>query len=336
MAQTTLRVALDWTPNTNHTGFYVAHCQKLYEAEGLKVEFVLPQTAAAEGLTPARLVAAKKADFAVAPSESAISFATSEPDKPRLVAVAALLQGSTSCITTLKASGIDRPAKLAGKRYASYVGRFEDPIVRQMVANDGGDGSKVDCHALDAHGYADEAIEKEGSVVAAMLEKGLSDSTWIFHHWEGILAERTQPGLLNHFALEDYNIPYGYSPVLLAHPDMIKEQSDVLRKFLAATGAGYTFAASPENAKASTQALLEGSEQHESIRGKDAFVEESQRSICDKYLTPAGKWGGMDLERWDKFVDFLTENKIIRARDGTTVISKEDIAIAQLFSNEFL
>ena len=53
------------------------------------------------------------------------SFATSEKDKPKLVAVAALLQGSTSAICTLKSSGIDTPAKLEGKRYASYGGRFE-------------------------------------------------------------------------------------------------------------------------------------------------------------------------------------------------------------------
>ena len=30
-----------------------------------------------------------------------------------------------------------------------------------------------------------------GSVVASMLDKGLSDSTWIFSHWEGVLAERS-------------------------------------------------------------------------------------------------------------------------------------------------
>ena len=204
-------VALDWTPNTNHNGFYMAQKAGLYAAAGLKVS--LRSADAGDGTTPARQVAQRLAHFAVAPSESAVSFATTEPDKPRLVAVAALLQGSASAICTLKSSGIDRPAKLAGKRYASYNGRFEDPIVSQMVSNDGGDGKCVQFHGLDAHAYQDGDTMGAGSVVASYLEKGKSDSTWIFPAWEGILAERAGQQL-HCFALEDYGIPYGYSPVL--------------------------------------------------------------------------------------------------------------------------
>lgn len=33
-------VALDWTPNTNHTGFFVAKAQGLYAAAGLKVRLL--------------------------------------------------------------------------------------------------------------------------------------------------------------------------------------------------------------------------------------------------------------------------------------------------------
>lgn len=59
-----------------------------------------------------------------------------------------------------------------------------------MVANDGGDGAAVRFHSLDAHGYADAAAMSGGSVVASHLAKGASDSTWVFPHWEGLLAER--------------------------------------------------------------------------------------------------------------------------------------------------
>lgn len=41
---------------------------------------------------------------------------------------------------TLKSSGIDRPAQLDGKNYASYGARFEGRIVQQMIKNDGGKG----------------------------------------------------------------------------------------------------------------------------------------------------------------------------------------------------
>ena len=178
-----LVVCLDWTPNTNHAGFYVAAADGLYAKSGLDVELRSPDADPAQKLTPARQVAAGQAQFAVTPSESAISFSTTDHEVPKLRAVAALVQGDTSAICTLTSSGIDRPAKLAGKRYASYDGRFEDPIVAQMVRNDGGDGDAVNFHSLDALAFADAATMGAGSVVASYLETGKSDATWIFPAW---------------------------------------------------------------------------------------------------------------------------------------------------------
>ncbi|CAE7517718.1 thiY [Symbiodinium natans] len=310
-------VALDWTPNTNHSGFYVAQV-KLCSAD------------AGDGTTPARQVAQRAAHFAVAPSESAVSFATTEPDKPRLVAVAALLQGSASAICTLKSSGIDRPAKLAGKRYASYNGRFEDPIVSRMVSNDGGDGQSVQFHGLDAHGYQDDDTMGAGSVVASYLEKGRSDSTWIFPAWEGVLAERAGQHL-HCFGLEDYGIPYGYSPVLLAHPDdLVGPQAERVKAFLAATAEGYRRAAAgPEEA---AKALASCG--HPSLKDPE-FLEASSSCIAKQFLTPDGKWGFMDSKRWDDFVNFLCLSGIVRDRAGGA-IPREAIKVESLFTNHFL
>ena len=71
---------------------------------------------------------------------------------------------------------------MVGRRYASYGGRFEEAIVKQMIRNDGGDCNSVRIHTLPKHGYTPD-IEAESSVVAANLKHGLSDATWIFEHW---------------------------------------------------------------------------------------------------------------------------------------------------------
>ena len=55
-------VMLDWVPNTNHTGLFVALEKGWYKEQGLDVEIIQP----AEGGT-AQLVAANKADFGVGP-----------------------------------------------------------------------------------------------------------------------------------------------------------------------------------------------------------------------------------------------------------------------------
>merc|ERR1740123_1973322 len=101
-----------------------------------------------------------------------------------------------------------------------------------MVKNDGGEGS-VQFHGLDGFGYEDADTMQAGSGVASYLAADRSDSTWIFTHWEGVLAERAGQEL-NYFRLEDYDIPYGYSPILLAHPQMLSDNADVVKHFLAA------------------------------------------------------------------------------------------------------
>lgn len=321
-------VALDWTPNTNHAGFFVALADGLYAAKGLEVTLRSPDTIS-DGNTPARQVETGKATFAVAPSETAISFSTTEPEKPRLVAVAALLQGSASAIATLKSSGLDRPAKLAGKRYASYNGRFEDPIVRRMVTNDGGDGAAVECQPLAFHAYAESETTGAGSVVASHLEQGRADATWIFPSWEGVLAERAGQQL-ECFALEDFGIPYGYSPVLLAHPAMLWRHEDDTKAFLAATAEGYRRAAvDPAKAAAALCAC-----RHASLADAD-FVHASAAHIAKSLLTAGGAWGTMEPARWSAFVDFLSASRILTGRDGKA-IAREDVDEEFIFTNKFL
>ena len=220
--------------------------------------------------------------------------------------------------------------KLAGKRYASYDGRFEDPIVAKMVSNDGSDGSTVKFHSLDAHAYADTETMGAGSVVASYLQKDRSDATWIFPAWEGILAERAGHHL-NYFALEDYAIPYGYSPVLLAHPSMLSAECAAdTRAFLTATASGYKQAAADPMLAANALCACG----HASLSDA-SFVQASAAAIADKFLTADGEWGSMVSDRWEGFVDFLSASGILVGRDKTP-IPRVEIDVPSLFSNDFL
>jgi len=72
-----------------------------------------------------------------------------------------------------------------------------------------------------------------------MMRAGLADSTWIFLGWEGVSAE-LQGLSLRTFSLQDAGVPYGYSPVLLAHPVLLANEEDKQRlaAFLEATERG--------------------------------------------------------------------------------------------------
>ncbi|CAE8631218.1 unnamed protein product [Polarella glacialis] len=197
-----------------------------------------------------------------------------------------------------------------------------------MVANDGGT-SQVLFHPLEFHGYDEDKTMNVGSVVASHLEQGRSDATWIFPAWEGILAARAGQEL-NLFKLEDFGIPYGYSPVLLAQRTALEEGPALerTRAFLAATAEGYKRAAAdPHRAAAALCATG-----HASLSDA-AFVEASAAAIAGSYLDPvAGQWGSMDAARWEAFVDFLS-NAAILVNRANEPIPRTAVDVAALFSN---
>jgi ABC-type nitrate/sulfonate/bicarbonate transport system substrate-binding protein len=165
-----LRVALDWTPNTNHVGFFIAAERGWYGEAGLDVQLLSPHVDGYK-TTPAAHLANGSADLACVPSESVISAATwptshGVREKPALVAVAALLQQDASAVVALQSSGITRPRELDGKRYASYAARYEGRLVQSLIRADGGSGSFIELTPpmLD---------------IWPMLLAGQADATWV-------------------------------------------------------------------------------------------------------------------------------------------------------------
>jgi len=308
-------LALDWTPNTNHTGFYVAAANGYYDDHGVEVSIHSPADDDYER-TPAKRVATGDATLAIGPSESVISYHT-HPDHPSLTAVAAISQVDRSAIVALEDSDIDRPADLDGATYASYDARFEDHIVKQLVRNDGGEGD-IDVVTPPKLGIWDTLLD------------GDADATWVFVPWEGLLAERDGIGLTPFF-LDEHGIPYGYTPVLLARPGSIETDADDVGAFLDATARGYRFAA--EHPAEAADVLRETAE---GMAVDDpAFLRESQRRLADAYLTPGGEWGLMDEDRWAAFVEWLAGQGILTDLDGDPIPASA-LSATDLFTNDCL
>ena len=133
-----LSLALDWTPNINHIGFFVAQKKGFYQNVKIDIEILEPSSDNYQ-TTPAKKVELGNADFALCPTESIISYRTKSKPFP-LIAIAAVLQNDLSAITAMKDSGINSPKDLDGKIYGSYKARYEDGIVKEMIKNDGGKG----------------------------------------------------------------------------------------------------------------------------------------------------------------------------------------------------
>mmetsp|Transcript_7232 Transcript_7232/g.8992 ORF Transcript_7232/g.8992 Transcript_7232/m.8992 type:complete len:348 (+) Transcript_7232:52-1095(+) len=314
---TNFKVALEWTPNTNHIGFYVARANGYYNDSGLSIDLISPEIDN-YSKTPGRQAIAGSVQFAMGPTETAISSATTEPDKMRLLAVAALLQKDTSAIVTLKESGIDTLNKI--KSYASYEGRFEMSIVHEMIKQSGGNPANLE-----------ELTPAKLQIWPNMTNKlSKADATWIFLNWEGIEAEMNQIKL-NIFKLEDYNIPYGYTPILLGRQDILTNNEDSVKSFIAATKKGYEYANNLSKVDECVDILLEDSK---SKALKSTGKEQIKKSLTylinnNCYLNNNNEWGKMDLNVWNKFLDWMCNKNIITQRDGT-IITRNDINVEEL------
>jgi ABC-type nitrate/sulfonate/bicarbonate transport system substrate-binding protein len=283
----TFKVALDWTANTNHSGFYVAQKKGFYKAEGLAVTLDTPDRDNYK-LTPAKKVEMGLADAALCPFESVLSYNT-KANIFNGVAIASIFREDVSAIAVLKKNNITRPKELDQKSYASYQARYEDHIVAQMIKNDGGEGIiKINFP------------EKLG--IWETLLSGRFDATWIFRNWEGIHAKNK--GIpLRTFTMADFGIPYSYSPVLFAGRNEVEKRETDYKSFLKATKQGFLYA--QENPSFAADCIK-------------PFVAESDKDIdlveSQEYTNPfygdATNWGILEEDNVNSFLEWIKTNDL--------------------------
>ncbi len=306
-AQTpTVRLALDWVPNTNHTGIYVALAKGWYEEAGIKLQ-VLPYGSVA----PEALVANNQADVGVSSTEGVLgSVAAGEP----VVSVAAMLSTNTAALAVLTKSGITRPKDLDGKIYAAFGSTYEDPTIAAVIRHDSGTGDFRSA-LLNVAGFD-------------ALLAGRADFVWIFRGWQGVQAEREGVDLTL-FTFNDYGVPDYYTPVLVASPDGIENNAAALKAFLAATARGYTFAANnpEEAAELLLQAAPAGS------FPDPGLVRESQALVSSFYLAQGEAWGQQSLEKWTGYPTLLLDADVFG--DATQRV-RDAVQSKTLFTNKLL
>ena len=280
-----IKIVLDWVPNTNHTGLYVAKDLGYFKEAGLDVEIVQPP----EGSTTA-LIGAGGAEFGISFQDTlAKSFAKENPVP--VTAVAAILQHNTSGIISLKEKGIDSPKKLEGKKYATWEDNIEQAILKKLVTDDKGDFSKV------------KLIPYTITDVVTGLKTDV-DAVWVYYAWDGIATERA--GLQTNFLkIRDYGeeLDY-YSPVIIANNDFLKKNPEIAKKVLKAIKKGYEYAM--KNPEESAKILVKNSPELDIN-----LVTASQKWISKEYQSDAKEWGIIDGNRWNRFYEWLYKNKAV-------------------------
>lgn len=304
-----LTFALDWVPNTNHTGIYVALQKGWYKDAGIDLQ-LLPY---ADGAIPDVLVGEGKADLGISGEDGVATYhAAGQP----VVSLAAIIQHNTSGFAFLKDSGIKRPRDLAGKRYAGFGAAYEEPVIAAMIRNDGGIDTKIQNITTSVGGYQAVAAKQ-------------ADFVWIFAGWDGIQAKLDKVDL-DMFYLKDHGVPDFYTPVIISSQQAIQNKKEALKVFMAVTARGYDYAiANPKDAAD----LLIAANPKGTFTNTD-LVYQSQEYLSPKYKEDAPKWGVQTLKAWSEYPKFLFDNGVLQGPNGRALTKELDYST--LFTNDFL
>ncbi|MCI8318104.1 MAG: ABC transporter substrate-binding protein [Lachnospiraceae bacterium] len=297
--QKEVTVILDYVPNTNHTGMYVALDKGYYEEEGLAVTIIEPT----DGAT-ATLVAQQKGTFGISYQED-VTIALTAQDPLPIKAVAALIQHNTSGFVSLADSGITSPADFEGKTYAGWGGPGESAVLEACMTQTGSDFSKLNMVISDGSGF--EALGKN------------CDLMWFFEGWDNIMAARNGCEL-NYMECRqlDERLDY-YTPVIIAANDVLETDPEMVSAFLRATAKGYADTiADPDGA---AEILFSYAPDYDL-----EMLRQSQEYLAGKFMEDTDVWGSMKDEIWNNYSAFLQEYGVIEEVPAPEVC----------YTNEFL
>lgn len=304
----TIRFALDWTPNTNHTGLYVALQQGYFRDAGLDVQ-LLPYN----DTSPDTVIDAGNAEFGVSfQSSSTFSKAAGAQIKSVL---APLQHWATGIAVKADRTDITRPRDLDGKIYAGFADPDGEETLKQIIRNDGGKGEFTTV-TLGTSAY--EAVYS-----------GAADFTVSYFAWEGIEAEhRGTP--MRYFHYTDFGFPDAYALVIEGNEPWMTEHPEQTRKFIQALQRGYQFAADQPDQAA--QILIEADP---GVFPDQSLVHESQQLLSSRYMKDAsGIVGTQTLGQWAGYSGFLFRHGLLTGPDGAPLTTEPDWST--YFTNEYL
>ncbi len=283
--KTALTFCLDYTPNTNHTGVYVAKNQGFFDEEGLDVTIVQPADGTAEGA-----IGTGQAQFGI--SYQDYLAAAYDAGNTGLEAVAAVIQHNTSGIMSRAADNITRAKEMEGHVYTTWDMAVEQATIKQVMESDGGDFSKL---SMVPYSVDDEVMG---------LKSNMFDCVWVYEGW-AVQNAKIQDYDINYFSFKDMDDVFDfYTPVIAANTEYAQANPEVTKAFVRAVKKGYEFAV--EKPDQAAKILCEEVPELDS-----ELVLASASFLAGEYTAEAESWGVIDKDRWAAYFGWLNDNSLV-------------------------
>jgi ABC-type nitrate/sulfonate/bicarbonate transport system substrate-binding protein len=299
---TNVKFVLDWTPNTNHTGLYVAKDQGFFEKQGLNVEIIQPGATGADAM-----VASGGADFGIGAQES---ITQARIQGVPVVSIGAVIQHNTSGFASPVDKNIKSPKDFEGKTYGGWGSPVENATLKVLMDAEKADVSKVKQVNIGEADYF-TAVKRD------------IDFAWVYYAWTGIEAElRKEP--MNMIYLNKFSEKLDfYTPVIITSEKKIKENPELVKKFMAAVSQGYQFAIDkPEDA---ANILIKAAPDLDKN-----LVIASQKWLSPRYKDDAPRWGEQKLSVWENYANWMFEQKLLEKKlDAGTAFTNDFLPAAK-------
>jgi putative hydroxymethylpyrimidine transport system substrate-binding protein len=292
-------LALDWYPNANHAGLYMAQERGYFQDEGLEVDLFTP----ADPATVLQTVASGRDDFGISYQ---VEVLLARQEEVPVVSIMGLVQHPLNVLMSLEESGIDRPEKLKGKK-VGYPGiAYDVPLLKTMLEYDGASIEDV------------ELVNVGFSLVPALVSEKVDAVIGAYVSHETIMAEN-QGYPVNVMRLEEWGVPDSYELVVVTSEKNIEESPEVIRRFLRAVTRGYEDAVrEPQTAIDVLMAAYPEVDEAIERPGVDILV--------PLWKGDAPSIGWQEESRWVDFADWMEKNGLLEGGvDGR-----------RAFTNEFL
>jgi putative hydroxymethylpyrimidine transport system substrate-binding protein len=294
-----LTLTLDFYPNPDHAGIYMAQKLGYFEDAGLEVDIQTPSDPAA----PVKLLAAGRSDLAVS-YEPEVMLANEQGLDVR--AVAAIVNRPLTSMIWLKKSKIGGVAGLRGKTIATAGIPYQDAYLKTIL-------TRAKLQPSDV-----KTVNVGFGLLPALLGGQAQAMLGGFSNVEGVdLRLRGAEPVVT--PVDKLGVPTYDELVLVARDKQLEEDPQAIRLFIAALARGTAAAAA--NPKAAAKALLEANPD------LDPKLTKAELAVTLPLLAPPGDghpYGYMAPEQWQEFSGWMRENELIGALPATSDLLSND------------
>jgi putative hydroxymethylpyrimidine transport system substrate-binding protein len=286
-------LTLDFYPNPDHAGIYMAQKLGYFDEAGLDVSIATPSDPAA----PLKQVAAGRSDLAIS-YEPEVALAREQGLD--VVAVAALVNQPLTSLIWLQKSGIKGVADLKGKTVATAGIPYQDAFLKTILA-------RVDLEPGNV-----EAVNVGFGLLPALVGGSAQAMLGGFSNVEGIdLRERGKAPVVT--PVDELGVPTYDELVLVARRQSLEDDPDKFRLFLAALERGTE--AAVEEPGAATSAITEA---NPDLEPKLAAAEVEATLPLLGARTEGQPYGYMDPAEWETFTGWMRDNGLIEGLPPTS------------------